>query len=232
MDCVEPQTTSSSLNLDAAVFELLGGSGQTAGENRPQERVSEGGDDLVPVGAAAISGEREGATDGEKEEEMSPSLTIPERDDDVSGGRGKEESVMSAAREDSLPQTMECDTTTDISEERLSSRGPAAEGDGGDSRSVSSEDTSSENDLDDCWLCDFPDEVSEWARLREIEFRQRALEAELRRGKEGGEGGLEREGGERGGDREGAKVDKSKAIEVQMRQRALQSLLAKKKETK
>ena len=95
---------------------------------------------------------------------------------------------------------------------------------------------SSLGDLDDCWLCDFPEEMSEWARLQEIEFRRRALEAELRRRGEG-EGEGEGEGMEAGRGDGGVplqtvtdKVDKSEAIELQMRQRALQSLLARKKE--
>ena len=174
--------------------------------------------------------------------------------------------------------TMECDTTTtelstdphtrsereeglseregeglsDRDEERPSEREGEGEIDSEDGTSTGSD--SSLSDLEDCWLCDFPDEVSEMARLREIEFRQRALEAELRRRGEtvdthtgDGDRGKKEEGeeGERvsvcdGGERDGvsdtfsqdatAKLDKSKAIEMQLRQRALQSLLAKKKQ--
>ena len=170
---------------------------------------------------------------------------------DVSGdeGSGVECKEKVTRKSSSPPQTMECDTTTtELSVEPQTRREVEEDSDDNDSRSISS--GSSVSDLDDCWLSEFPEEVPEWARLQEVEFRRRALEAELRRRGdqvEGG-GGEEEMREERGSmgceserDRESAqdplpvapgpvKVDKSEAIELQLRQRALQSLLVKRKE--
>ena len=188
---------------------------------------------------------------------------------DVSGDEGKAGNERYSREEvtlhDSSPtQTMECDTTTldpsahqtsirPVQRDRELEQTQQERVDSDDSESTSS---GSLSDLDDCWLCDFPEEVPEWARLQEIEFRRRALEAELRRADQmevedeeregGGEEEVRREetgsGGEgkrdvvptldppsRGADE---KIDKLEALELQLRQRALQSLLAKKKEQK
>ena len=239
MDCIEPQTATNSLNLDAAVLELLGNQAtsvgtaeqQTAsGVENPVPPTAAGGDDtsgvVAPIKVTSIK---------EGEEETETGRKSSGSDD---GGEITEKVEFSPiSRDESPPQTMECDTTTsDISREERPTTAWEEKGEEereSERESVSSEeeDESSESDLDDCWLCDFPDEVSEWARLREIEFRQRALEAELRRRGEKVEVGREREEGrEDVVVSQGAKVDKSKAIELQLRQRALQSLLAKKKE--
>ena len=247
MDCIEPQTSTNSLNLDAAVLELLGNQTTTAagGETRPQQTAS-GVEDPVPPPTAAGGDDTSGVgapikvTSIKEGEEETTGTEMGSAGDD--GGEIKDEVQFSPiSRDESPTQTMECDTTTsDISrEERPTTvweeKGEEERESERDSVSSEEEDASSESDLDDCWLCDFPDEVSEWARLREIGFRQRALEAELRSRGEKGEVGREREeAGEEGREdvevSQGAKVDKSKAIELQLRQRALQSLLAKKKE--
>ena len=166
---------------------------------------------------------------------------------DVSGDEGNANSSVhyreEVTRTSSSPLlTMECDTTTtELSVEHRTTR--ELEGDS-DDESVSTSSDSSLSDLDDCWLSEFPEEVPEWARLQEVEFRRRALEAELRRRgdqvEEGrGEEGRREERGSVGREGEGdeedpvpgpVKVDKSEAIELQLRQRALQSLLAKRKE--
>lgn len=166
---------------------------------------------------------------------------------DVSSGNDSDDAEEEEEAGNSPTQTMECDTTTsELSiettvkrRERESvvrgerERRQIASEEEEDCISVSSAD-SSLSDLEDCWLSDFPAEVSEWARLQEIEFRRRALEAELRKRGEGEKemGRLETAVPSQAVPSQAvtAKVDKSEAIELQLRQRALQSLLVKKKE--
>ena len=196
---------------------------------------------------------------------------VREMTSDVSGDEGSGVRAMRHSRivplKDSLTQTMECDTTTSetaVEQERdYEKTAQTEEGDvelaqQGDSGSDDSASTvsSSSSSLEDYWLCDFAEEVPESARLQEIEFRRRALEAELRRAsqregereaatgeRDSGGGGREEESPLRMDQEEGegednppssapGKIDKLEAVELQMRQRALQSLLAKKKEQK
>ena len=271
LDCVEPQKPQESLNVDAAVLELLGPSNTASEGNKTSSTV-----DNSDVGTVKVGGGESGVG-GEQSGDVKESS-------DISGRELQSE-------EGSPTQTVECDTTTsdisredaehisrgDSGKEDITSRedfdkdhtsrdrereeghsGISKEGSGrrdsskergeivkdGTSRGDTSRgdetreedameevaesegESSSGSDLEDFWLCDFPEEVSEWARLQEIEFRRRALEAELRRRGEGGEGVK----GMSVGGCEGDKVDKSEAIELQLRQRALQSLLAKKQE--
>ena len=264
MDCIEPQSSSSVLNVDATVLQLLGNTETTGGGEEHQLTDSvvsptttvtgtqEGGGrsnaapNTTAIGSTAPRAEVESIEEGEKEAQVTIMQETRGKSDVGDAGVEIAKQVLEfspVSREESpSTQTMECDTTTsDISREDGKSTGRGEgkeeeeEGESeGEYYSSEEEDASSESDLDDIWLCDFPEEVSEWARIREIEFRQRALEAELRRrgekGEVGREGGEEGRGEEEEEDSQGVKVDKSKAIELQMRQRALQSLLAKKKE--
>ena len=240
VECVEPPKPPDTLNVDAAVLELLGtetavGAADGNGSSSAEKKIA-----LTDnVNSNTGNTEREEEEEGEMRERVSEECSGDEGKVMGTGVETWEKSVCveedeTAAEQGSPTQTMECDTTTsDFSRDEEKGKqqleGESKVGSEGESESACSGGNSSDSDLEDCWLSDFPQEVSQWARLQEIEFRRRALEAELRRRGEIGEPGETRESVvERG--LEGEKVDKSQAIELQLRQRALQSLLAKKKE--
>ena len=192
-DCIEPpHTSSNTLNLDAAVFELLGDPDTPAGEESGEHQTTSGGENPVPP-ATASTDERHDTSTTTPAESVNITKETSVCDVGVTGGKsltgvggdGRDRTMEASppsTRRESPTLTMECDTTTsDISREdsRVSAAPEREEEE--EKELVLSDDDSSESDLDDCWLCDFPEELSEWARLREIEFRQRALEAELRR---------------------------------------------------
>ena len=291
IDTIDYQNAVKSLNIDAAMYELLGsgtasGDAELAASNEARSSSesasnewSKGGrqdgmdgEERVDVGRSWEGSKMDAKLcENVGERKMSVSqLSIEEEDDREGAQEGICVSDVSEEDNDvdgSPTQTMECDTTTtelsqtscksgEMEREREDSvrRGGGMKGHHVEDnevvcrrleahRGVDSESSSSLSDLEDCWLGDFPDELSEWGRLQEVEFRRRALEAELRRRGEGEEGGVSkgrwREGEEEGrrGDRvanqaTSERVDKSEAIELQLRQRALQSLLARKKERK
>ena len=314
MEIIKPPDQSTALNVDAAVFELMGeqsgleigreGSGESQGHgSREKEEESTGGDGGGGVreegGGGGGRGERGVESGGNNSTASGTVSQILRRDShdrrsphDCAqtewGGEGHEstsfvsnvskdeEKTQGTLKQPSLahrakPQTMECDTTTREAitepsnvkwsdEKEILRSSSVAEGSVSENSSVCS--------LEDYWLSDFPAEVSEAARLQEIEFRKRALEAELRREErleeerrredeqseeeeemdekaadeeeevegvkeerredkehEEGEGEMEM-----GSSNSSVKVDKMGALELQLRQRALQSLLAKKKE--
>lgn len=246
-EVLDPKSSIKPINLDAAVFELL--DPQTEG-NRPSDMLSArtiGTDSSAHPSSSSV---------GVGRERTAEDTQLSGRDDEnlirMEGGESGRTSPVTKAKEkedlrvsevsenESEPQTMECDTTTEElnDEQHASQRHRRLPSD-----SDESDDSSSLSELEDCWLCDFPEEVPEWARLQEIEFRRRALEAELRRADQAeGEGGrvtsehcsgVDQEAGKDTGPLQDAgKIDKLGALELQMRQRALQSLLAKKKEHK
>ena len=280
LDTLDPQNSVKRINLDATVFELLGpktagnhteddasSSMKVDTSARTFSSASTSGGDELREGGSSKTGvcAAEGAAIERGRRNMDPESRVSTRkshssskeEDNVSDVSGDDEGNTNRSVEcgekvtckSSSPlQTMECDTTTtDLSVEPQTRREVEVDSDD-DSVSISS--GSSLSDLDDCWLSEFPEEVPEWARLQEVEFRRRALEAELRRRGdqvEGG-GGKEEMKEERDSvacederDREltqdpllaapgPVKVDKSEAVELQLRQRALQSLLAKRKE--
>ena len=258
-EILDPGSTARPINVDAAVLELL--APQTAGSSPGEDilsatTVSTASSSAQPSSSTVSvkSGEKtnnvsgtEGAAQlaegsGREHGEMIKMETSP-----VTEGREKEgkSSVSDVSEDESMAhtncstQTMECDTTTEelsADQQELT----ITQGISSDS-GTDSDDSSSMSELEDCWLCDFPEEVSEWARLQEIEFRRRALEAELRRADQAeckGERKEHHSGVDQGAGSEPAplhdtgKIDKLEALELQMRQRALQSLLAKKKEQK
>ena len=287
---IEPRDQSRELNLDAAVFELMGeqdSSGKTSGTgtgsveesvggntDRGEERKGDGGGgggEGGEQGGKEEGGRRKGHIEGKSSQagtshlpECNPPL-MEQRNErekkrlcvsDVSGDeamdtRAKTQLSRPSRQSDSShPETMECDTTTEesVAVQACGEQGDEKEeeeeeeevSDDDDGGRGSHSDTGSSCSLDDYWLCDFPEEVSEMARLQEIEFRRRALEAELKReslSERGGEESAEREEGEEvkmevmePNPPPPVKVDKMEALELQMRQRALQSLLAKKKQ--
>lgn len=251
-EILDPRSSAKPINLDAAVFELLapqtaGGSPgdgvlsattSTASSVQPSSSAvgvdSEKRIDSVCATEGTVLAEGTVRDDSELIEmkcvKTSPLTEARERTSDVS----EDESV---AHTNCSTQTMECDTTTEeLSADRqdLTITQRISSDSGADS-----DESSSMSELEDCWLCDFPEEVSEMARMQEIEFRRRALEAELRRADQV-EGEEKRRGHQSGKDQkpgcdaaplhDAGKIDKLGALELQMRQRALQSLLAKKKE--
>ena len=271
LDCVEPQKPQESLNVDAAVLELLGPSNTASEGNKTSSTVDNSDVGTVKVGGgeSGVGGEQSGDVKESSDisgrelqsEEGSPTQTVEcdtttsdisrEDAEHISRGDSGKEDITSredfdkdhtsrdrereeghsgiskegSGRRDSSKERGEIDK--DGTSRRDTSRGDETrEEDAMEEVAESEGESSSGSDLEDFWLCDFPEEVSEWARLQEIEFRRRALEAELRRRGEGGEGVK----GMSVGGCEGDKVDKSEAIELQLRQRALQSLLAKKQE--
>ena len=301
MEIIKPPDQSAAVNVDAAVFELMGeqsglevgreGGRESQGHgSRGREEESTGGDGGGEVrGEGGGRGER-GTESGGKNSTASGAVSQTlrrdshdqhsqhghaqtewggERDESTSFGsngskdEGKAQGTLnqSSLTHQAKPQTMECDTTTREAttepssvkwseEKEISRTSSVADGSVSDNSSVCS--------LEDYWLSDFPAEVSEAARLQEIEFRKRALEAELRREEHLEERSGEEEQGEKeeveeeeeeeeegredeeheegegemetGSSNSSVKVDKMGALELQLRQRALQSLLAKKKE--
>ena len=294
MDIIEPREKKQELNLDAAVFELMGeqdlsgnasgtgsgsveegrgegrkgdgggggrgGEGEGGGGRGEQRRGGEGegggGKGCIEGGASQagtshLSEHNPPLTEYGNEREKKRLCVSDMSGDEVMDTTAEMQCPRPSRRSDSSrPETMECDTTTEESvavqvcgeqeeEEEEEEEGQGASDDADDGRGSHS-DTGSSCSLEDFWLCDFPEEVSELARLQEIEFRRRALEAELRKSqlKQGGEESAERkEGGEEARFKvmepdpsSSVKIDKMEALELQMRQRALQSLLAKKKQ--
>ena len=256
-EILDPGSSVRPINVDAAVLELL--APQTAGSSpgdgvisattvstAPSAQPSSSAVSVESVKKTNIVRTTEGAAEGSERDNSEMMKMEGGKTSSVTEAREKEGrlTVGDVSEDENMapancsPQTMECDTTTEElsadQQELTITRGISSD-------SGTDSDDSSMSELEDCWLCDFPEEVSEWARLQEIEFRRRALEAELRRSDQAEGKGERREhhsgvdhgpGSEAAPLHDSGKVDKLEALELQMRQRALQSLLAKKKERK